>query len=245
MRAFLKSSILMLCAGLAVPATAAVGIVPVKVAAPVTGMGLAPGAPSLNGQSFSGLSLQAASLTPVLGLEQHYQALLARQDMGEKLDLSAVVRPGIARSNAANLKVMQGSGRFEKLRAGDSADLFVPETDPLPEGAVVVEKGIPGSLVQTINTLSSRGQAGANPEFVAMYTGDRSFVRVLAPRQLVRAPMSVLAFWKKELEGKLRALDAQRGEALLASDSYQAMSLAEQNEVLTGLVGPADAGESR
>jgi hypothetical protein len=121
---------------------------------------------------------------------ERYAALLSRQQAGKKLDLSSVPRPGLAISGEKRLVLIQGSGRLEKLAAGQPMDLFMPDDEPIPKGVVVLQRGISGELARLANLLSSRGNAGSNPALVDLFTVGRTFVRVLAPRELIDAPLS-------------------------------------------------------
>ena len=69
-------------------------------------------------------------------------------------------------------------------------DLFVPEDDPLPDGVLVIARGIAGDFVKAVNTLSSRGRDFAHEALYQMYTDGKTFVRLIAPRELIVAPMS-------------------------------------------------------
>ncbi|MCA9666428.1 MAG: hypothetical protein KC503_12595 [Myxococcales bacterium] len=129
---------------------------------------------------------------------EQYRELLARQDGGETLDLSGVVRPGIAGWHAPSgkLLILQGSGRFAKSAGALVHDLFVPMPDVAACSAVVgpdklrvVRSNIAGELVRDINLLSSRGPSGANPYFVGAMTDGRSYARVRAHASILEAPM--------------------------------------------------------
>ncbi len=191
-----------------------------------------------------------------LGSSEEYLALLDRQDKGEPVDLKEVARPGIASSDGNTVMIAQGSGRFEKLRAGETADLFVPEGQPLPKGAIVLETGVSGKLVEAANLLSSRGKSGANPELVGRLTKGKTFQRVLVPREAAEAPLSALADQKQNSVESLgewaQAQNPQIKEKLgsvLESKAFKDASLVEQTEMLNGLEqarqqGP-DAFEAR
>ena len=175
----------------------------------------------------SGLQVGLFSTLPSL---EEYSGLLDRQRGGETLDLSSLARPGIARSDGARLSVLQGSGRFEKLRSRDKADLFVPEGDPLPKGVTVLESGLDGKAVSLINQLSSRGQAGSNELLVDIMTSGKRYVRVLAPRNLVDAPMSNI---KRDCEALVRKLAPLRKS--LDTPEFKSLSLVEQKAALEKL----------
>lgn len=187
---------------------------------------------------FSAVSPGAAPLGSLAG----YEGLLQRQRAGEVLDLSKVTRPGIAVVTGEHLSVAQGSGRFEALRAGERMDLFVPQDQKLPEGVSVVERGIPAELVLKVNLLSSRGESGSNPELVGFLTEGRAFVRVLAPRELVAAPLSRAAHEVEDLRAFLKAGERAWGddakdtvEDYLDSPAFRDLSLQEQRQSLLRL----------
>jgi hypothetical protein len=169
-----------------------------------------------------------------------YEGLLQRQGAGETLDLSAVVRPGIGFVQDGRLAVGQGSGRYEKLAAGEWMDLFVPEGSALPQGAVVVERGVPAEVVLKANMLSSRGESGSKPDLIGFMTEGRVFNRVLAPRELVDAPMSRAAHEVRKLTAFLEDQAAGWGSSdklkdYLEGPDFQAMSLQGQWEALARL----------
>jgi len=177
-----------------------------------------------------------------------YEALLQRQQAGEILDLSGVIRPGIAVAQGERLIVLQGAGRFEQLRRDQYMDLFVPEGEPLPAGVLALERGVAGELVCKANLLSSRGQSGANPELVDAITQGGLFVRVLAPRARVEAPFSHAAYEVEKLrtflEDMSMAWDAEVGPRLrkyLKGRDFQELSLVEQGQTLRRLVAAAGA----
>ena len=100
----------------------------------------------------------AAAVRPLLSADQ-YRDLVARQSAGEGLDLSEIARPGIARRTPdGGLGIAQGAGRWENTRPGDWLDVFVDARTPLPDGAVVLERGIDPEVVRQANLLSSRGR---------------------------------------------------------------------------------------
>jgi hypothetical protein len=176
-----------------------------------------------------------------LGSLASYERLLARQRAGERLDFSRIARPGIAFRGRGVLTVAQGSGRFEALRGGERMDLFVPQDAELPPGTVVVQTGIPAEIVLKSNLLSSRGEAGSNPELVEVLTEGETFMRVLAPRESLEAPFSKAAY---EVE-KLRGLLASQGsedrrkevEGYIESPAFRDLSVSEQRRSLLALAG--------
>jgi hypothetical protein len=189
-----------------------------------------------------GLTSQLSGIAPSLVSLAGYEALLQRQRAGEVLDLSRVTRPGIALVSGGHLSVAQGSGRFEALRAGERMDLFVPQGEKLPDGVAVVERGIPADLVLKANLLSSRGEPGSNPELVGFLTSGRTFVRVLAPRELIEAPLSRAAYEVEGLRAFLKAGERAWGagtktglDDYLDSSSFRDMSLNEQRRSLSRL----------
>lgn len=183
----------------------------------------------------------SAAVKP-LGSLASYERLLARQRAGETLDLSKIARPGIAFPGRGRLSVAQGSGRFEALRGGEKMDLFVPQGAELPPGASVVETGISAELVYKANLLSSRGETGSNPELVGVLTEGETFMRVLAPRDVLEAPFSKAAY---EVE-KLRGLLASQGsedrrkevEGYIESPAFRDLSVSEQRRSLLALARP-------
>ena len=192
-----------------------------------------------------GLSLRAAPL----GGSAYYDGLLRRQQAGEVLDLSGVTRPGIAFVSNGRLGVSQGSGRFESLRAGQAMDLFVPQDQPLPLGVTVVARDIPAEIALKANLLSSRGEAGSNPELVGFITEGRTFVRVLAPRELVSAPLSRAVHEVEELRAFLaeQAAAWDSGsrpelESFLSSPALRELSVREQRLALGRLAEAVPRG---
>ncbi|MFA6029120.1 MAG: hypothetical protein WC969_04615 [Elusimicrobiota bacterium] len=171
-----------------------------------------------------------------------YAGLLARQNAGETLDLSAVPRPGLASCDGGRFMLTQGSGRYEKLHAGEHMELFVPEDQPLPSGSVVLERGVPGELAAAANLLSSRGKTGSNPVLVGIFTDGKTFVRVRAGREDIDAPLSKAAYEEEELSaalleraGAARAKLARR----LASPSFRAKSILERRSALLKMLDAA------
>lgn len=173
-----------------------------------------------------------------------YAELLKRQTDGEILDLTELPRPGIAGVVDGQVGVVQGAGRFEKLKAGESADVFIPEGTKLPPGVTVVERGISGDTAFTINMLSSRGPSGANPTLLGPITRGKTYMRVTVPRRLIRAPTSRVGLEVGELSDELRAWAKKRGpddplgrrvETMLESQAFRDKSLVEQAEALNAL----------
>ncbi|MDD5630324.1 MAG: hypothetical protein PHU21_14765, partial [Elusimicrobia bacterium] len=116
---------------------------------------------------------------------------------------------------------------------------FVPQDQALPEGVAVVERGVPAELVLKANLLSSRGAEGSNPELVGFLTEGRTFVRVLAPRELVAAPLSRAAHEVESLRAFLKAGEGAWGGAektglddYLESPAFLDLSLNEQAQSL-------------
>jgi hypothetical protein len=88
--------------------------------------------------------------------------------------------------------VLQGSGRWEKTSGDGYVDVFVPESAVLPANAITLERGVGKEQVRTVNLLSSRGNAGTNPEFMDLKLNrmEERFKRVLIPKSEVSAPFS-------------------------------------------------------
>jgi hypothetical protein len=129
-----------------------------------------------------------------LATVDEYRALVARQAAGEQLDLKQIARPGIARVIDGRVLIQQGSGRWENTRPNEWLDLFVDARAALPEGAVVLQRGISPELVRQANLLSSRGQSGSNPPIVnAATAGIPEFVRIRVRARDAQAPMSDVA----------------------------------------------------
>jgi hypothetical protein len=183
----------------------------------------------------------AAPLVAPLAPLARYESLLALQASGARLDLAAVARPGIAFPVDGRLAIFQGSGRYEALRAGESADLFVPDGTALPAAAIAVERGVPGVLVRAANLLSSRGAQGSNPIVVEAAVAGRTFTRALVPRKDVDAPMSDALRDIEKLLARLRADPAawDGARALVDSDGFGALSARERRDALRAL---ADRG---
>jgi hypothetical protein len=171
-----------------------------------------------------------------LGSLASYETLLRRQRAGEVLDLSRMARPGIAFPTGGRLSVAQGSGRFEALRGGEKMDLFVPQGAELPPGTAVVETGVPAELVLKANLLSSRGEAGSNPEFVSILTEGKTFMRVLAPREVLEAPFSKAAYEVEELRGFLASQTGEdrrkEMEGVLERPGFRDLSVSAQLQTL-------------
>ncbi|MFC1679161.1 hypothetical protein ACFL2T_02995, partial [Elusimicrobiota bacterium] len=189
------------------------------------------------------LAPEAATLAPA----SKYLSLLRRQRGGEVLDLSNVVRPGLARSKGETIDIMQGSGRFEKLKAGDWMDVFVPEDDPLPRGAHVIQTGLSGKFVGIVNRLSSRGASGNNGILFKFMTEGRSFVRVLAPRDIIEAPMSGARHDIDEISETLMDWTAKHDLAqpfakFLESPDFKDLSLLKQKDLLERMKDAAAIG---
>ena len=176
-----------------------------------------------------------APIAAPLGSAQVYAALLVRQQAGEILDLGAVVRPGIATiAGNGDLFLLQGSGRFEKLRGGERADLFVAEGAVLPKGAEIVQRGVPRSLVRDANLLSTRGRAGSHEELIEQIIAEPTYDRVLAPRETVRAQLSNVSHAVEKLTAFVEN-QAPGWSAYLASPAYRDMSLVEKKSALERL----------
>ncbi|MCX5794379.1 MAG: hypothetical protein NTY77_02635 [Elusimicrobia bacterium] len=232
MRSGKKTLFLLLLALLWAPSRARAQQARLPAAARSVAIGLPPAL------GFSAVSPGAAPLGSLAG----YEVLLQRQRAGEALDLSKVTRPGIAFVSGDRLSVAQGSGRFEALRAGERMDLFVPQDQKLPEGVAVVARDIPAQLVLKANLLSSRGEAGSNPELVGFLTEGRTFMRVLAPRELVEAPLSRAAHEVEDLRAFLKAGERAWGagaksglDAYLESPAFRDLSVNEQRQALLRL----------
>jgi hypothetical protein len=137
--------------------------------------------------SVDSLTLSVAAKAPRparLPAEKTYRALLERQFRGEIVDVKHLTRPGVvgwAADSRHPWSVVQGAGRYEKIPASGYFDAFVDVRAPLPPGAIPLERDVPGSLVYAANILSSRGQAGANPELVGFVTDGKTFQRALFP----------------------------------------------------------------
>jgi len=137
--------------------------------------------------------LRAEDARPLATLDE-YRALVSRQAAGEQLDLKQIARPGIARVIDGRVMIQQGAGRWENTRPNDWLDLFVDARAALPEGAVVLQRGVSPDLVRQANLLSSRGQRGSNPPVVDAAIGDvPEFVRVRVRARDAQAPMSDVA----------------------------------------------------
>ena len=121
---------------------------------------------------------RAEDARPLATLDE-YRTLVQRQAAGEVLDLGQVARPGIAKIMDGRVMIQQGAGRWENTRPDEWLDLFVDARAPLPEGAVVIQRGVSPELVRQSNLLSSRGQRGSNPPIIEAVTRDiPEFVRI-------------------------------------------------------------------
>jgi hypothetical protein len=150
----------------------------------------------------------APQARPLATLEE-YQALVARQAAGERLDLGQIARPGIVRVlDDGKVMVLQGAGRWEKTRPDEVLDVFVDARAPLPEGAVVIERGISPELVRQANLISSRGQTGANPGYLdsPAIRDVPEFTRIQIRARDVDAPTSRVG---NEIESTLKTLEEQ------------------------------------
>lgn len=150
--------------------------------------------------------VRAEDARPLATLEE-YRALVARQAAGEQLDLKQITRPGIARIIDGRVMIQQGSGRWENTRPNEWLDVFVDARAPLPEGAVVIQRGVSPELVRQANLLSSRGQSGSNPMIVnAATSGIPEFVRIRVRARDAQAPMSDVA---RAIDDELTRLAAE------------------------------------
>lgn len=148
-----------------------------------------------------------AQVARQLATLQEYQALVARQAAGERLDLGQIARPGIARVVNGRVMVQQGSGRWENTRPDEWLDVFIDARATLPEGAVVIQRGVSPELVRQANLLSSRGQAGSNPSIVNAATSDiPAFVRVRVRARDADAPMSDV---RNAIDNELARLESE------------------------------------
>ncbi len=129
---------------------------------------------------------------PMLSSKEEYAELLRKQTQNETVNLSQVARPGLANVRDGRVLVLQGSGRWEKTSGDGYVDVFVPESAVLPANAITLEKGVSKEQVRTVNLLSSRGNAGTNPEFMDLKLNrmEERFKRVLIPKSEVSAPFS-------------------------------------------------------
>jgi hypothetical protein len=206
-----------------------------------------PGLPTSAISAGGSLTRDLGSLAAPLAGSAYYETLLERQRAGEVLDLSRVTRPGIAVVSDGRLSLAQGSGRFESLRAGEAMDLFVPQDQALPPGVAVVARDVPGELALKANLLSSRGEAGSNPVFVGLLTEGRTFVRVLAPRETIDAPLSRAAYEVERLRAFLA--DQARGwgegsraiDDLLSDPAFNDLSLKSRWQTLERLAAAVPA----
>ena len=165
-----------------------------------------------------------------------YANMVIQQATHGRVSLNGVARPGIAGWNehSGKLEIQQGTARFEKARPQDFIDLFVARGTELPQGAQVVQKNVAGEMVRDINTLSSRGQDGADAAACEALTRGVVFDRVWVRRQDVKAPASKL---QQEVESGYNALVKRlggrvRADNLLARSDYEDSSLVEQKEIL-------------
>jgi hypothetical protein len=196
-------------------------------------------------------SARVASSTPVrpgalpLLSTDEYRVLVARQAQQGQIPLDGIARPGIVNVGPDGVAaVVQGAGRFEKARAGEQLDVFVPRGAPLPAGSVVLDADVPTDTVRLANRLSSRGEAGANPDLVDFTTTDfatgapREYQRVLVPVEQLVAPTSKMGHLVRSGEAELakqlggadaaaRMLDGQPG--------WRGGSLVDRFEVLKRL----------
>jgi hypothetical protein len=150
--------------------------------------------------------VSATNARPLATLDE-YRQLVARQAAGEPLDLKQIARPGIARVIDGRVMIQQGAGRWENTRPDDWLDLFVDARAALPEGAVVLQRGVSPDLVRQANLLSSRGLRGSNPPIIeAVTAGIPEFVRIRVRARDAQAPTSDVA---NAIDNELTALAAE------------------------------------
>lgn len=206
-------------------------------------------APETGGPAKRGEATGGAQPRPLLSLEE-YRGLLEQQTQnpGKPVPLENVPRPGLGGVADGVVQILQGAGRFEKLRAGESMDVFLPEGEPLPRGAVVLETGVPGELVRTANMLSSRGSDGANPTLLRGVKPEGRYRRVLVPREACEAPTSQVAGAAEASLEALKQWGVENARARPALDAYldsagfKDLSLLERNGILSRLEAAARSG---
>jgi hypothetical protein len=191
------------------------------------------------------------AVLPLLSTEE-YRALVTRQAQEGRVSLDGIARPGIAKFGDDGIaEILQGAGRYEKARAGDMLDMFVPRGSPLPKGAVLVDAEVPTDSVRLANVLSSRGAAGANPDWVDFTTSDFAtgkpfdYQRILLPMEQARAGTSTIGHLVKVAEGKLaeRLGSPEAAAAALAQrPGWNGGSLVDKFEILKEL-GVAHASD--
>jgi hypothetical protein len=184
------------------------------------------------------------AVLPLLSTED-YRALVARQAREGRVALDGIARPGIVNVGDDGVAaVVQGAGRFEKARGGETLDVFVPRGARLPAGSVVVDAEVSTDTVRLANRLSSRGEAGANPDLVDFATTDfatgaaREYQRVLIPVEQLTAPTSKIGHLVKKGEAALaeRLGSAEAAARALAErPGWQGGSLVDKFEILKDL----------
>lgn len=191
------------------------------------------------------LTLSVAARVPRttrLPSEGTYRALLARQTRGEVLDVKHLTRPGVVGWSADSLRpwsIVQGAGRYEKLPASGYFDAFLDMRAPLPPGAVLLEQNVPGSLVYAANLISSRGQAGANPELVGFLTEGKTFQRVLFPARSLGATTSKVLHEIGKLEAALTERFGSTGMKRFIPKTYADLAPVERLAALQRLAAVA------
>lgn len=182
--------------------------------------------------------VRAEDVRPLATLDE-YRALVGRQTAGEVLDLKQIARPGIARIFEGRVAIQQGAGRWENTRPNEWLDLFVDARAPLPEGAVVVQRGISPELVRQANLLSSRGQSGSNPVFLDAVMGDiPEFVRIRVKGRDALAPTSRVA---KAIDDELTQLAADGVDLTALRRAMEPLSPNEQLALLRNDAARAEA----
>lgn len=196
------------------------------------------------GASADRLTLSAAAKTPRparLPAEKTYRALLARQTRGEVVDVKHLTRPGVvgwAADSRHPWSVVQGAGRYEKIPASGYFDAFVDARAPLPSGAIPLERDVPGSLVYAANVLSSRGQAGANPELVSFVTEGKTFQRALIPVRSLGATTSKVLHEIGKLENALAKRFGPAGLQRALPRGYADLALVDRLAALQRVAAP-------
>ncbi len=162
--------------------------------------------------------------------QDEYAKMLKAQESGEVLELDKVVRPGIAKVNkSGSVSIVQGSGRYEKINNIEYMDIFLPSGSKLPDGAIVLEKGVNSDLVFDINMLSSRGSKGANPEFLKTAIKSDKYDRVLILKSEVKAPYSQYYHQVDDMFKQVKKVKGEEYVQALKSDSaFQQLNSIEQ-----------------
>jgi len=125
--------------------------------------------------------------------EARLRDMMKRQQAGEIVELTTVLRPAIGKVNPANgrITILQGSGRWANTPDGAFLDVFVPSNTPRPRGTRIVRRGVPPDTVRDLNLLSSRGPAGTNPRIVNAAMNDvAAWDHVQVPKTELDAPMA-------------------------------------------------------